>query len=142
MKLTKKQQKEIKEIKELIKDRKRFYDLSLDERINILKKQTELQYIDNMKYVYFRLKNDDHKYYFANQLKEFKCNVRKYGYENIKPDKIKRVVFYSNYFQIENNKLCIDKEKGFYDKYELLGFIVGYNKGLGHAWAITNEKRA
>lgn len=141
MKLTKKQQKELKELKELIKDHKKFYSIDSNKRSEIWKRKSELQYIDNMKYVYFRLKNDDHKYYFANQLKEFESNVRKYGYENIKPDKIKRVVFYSNYFQIENNRLCIDKEKGFYNKYELLGFIVGYNKGLGHAWEITNKKR-
>ena len=130
MKLTKKQQKELKEIKEIIKDDKKYYSMDIDKRSEIWKKKNELQHIDNLENVRFRLKNDDHKYYFSNQIREFENNIEQYGYENIKADKIKRVIFYNNYFEIENNDLCIDKEKGFYNKYELLGFIVGYNKGL------------
>ena len=130
MKLTKKQQKELKEIKEIIKDDKKYYSMDIDKRSEIWKKKNELQHIDNLENVRFRLKNDDHKYYFSNQIREFENNIKQYGYENIKADKIKRVIFYNNYFEIENNELCIDKEKGFYNKYELLGFIVGYNKGL------------
>ncbi len=130
MKLTKKQQKELKEIKEIIKDDKKYYSMDIDKRSEIWKKKNELQHIDNLENVRFRLKNDDHKYYFSNQIREFENNIKQYGYENIKADKIKRVIFYNNYFEIENNDLCIDKEKGFYNKYELLGFIVGYNKGL------------
>ena len=130
MKLTKKQQKELKEIKEIIKDDKKYYSMDIDKRSEIWKKKNELQHIDNLENVRFRLKNDDHKFYFSNQIREFENNIKQYGYENIKADKIKRVIFYNNYFEIENNDLCIDKEKGFYNKYELLGFIVGYNKGL------------
>ena len=130
MKLTKKQQKELKEIKEIIKDDKKYYSMDIDKRSEIWKKKNELQHIDNLENVRFRLKNDDHKYYFSNQIREFENNIKQYGYENIKADKIKRVIFYNNYFEIENNDLCIDKEKWFYNKYELLGFIVGYNKGL------------
>ena len=130
MKLTKKQQKELKEIKEIIKDDKKYYSMDIDKRSEIWKKKNELQHIDNLENVRFRLKNDDHKYYFSNQIRELENNIKQYGYENIKADKIKRVIFYNNYFEIENNDLCIDKEKGFYNKYELLGFIVGYNKGL------------
>ena len=130
MKLTKKQQKELKEIKEIIKDDKKYYSMDIDKRSEIWTKKNELQHIDNLENVRFRLKNDDHKYYFSNQIREFENNIKQYGYENIKADKIKRVIFYNNYFEIENNDLCIDKEKGFYNKYELLGFIVGYNKGL------------
>ena len=130
MKLTKKQQKELKEIKEIIKDDKKYYSMDIDKRSEIWKKKNELQHIDNLENVRFRLKNVDHKQYFSNQIREFENNIKQYGYENIKADKIKRVIFYNNYFEIENNDLCIDKEKGFYNKYELLGFIVGYNKGL------------
>lgn len=129
MKLTKKQQKELKELKDIIKDHKKFFSMDSDKRSEIWKREAELQHIDNLENVHFRLKNDN-KYYFSNQIKKFKDNLKKYGYENIKPDEIKRVIFYNNYFEIENNDLCIDKEKGFYNKYELLGFIVGYNKGL------------
>jgi len=130
MRLTNKQEKELLQINNLIKDSEKFYKLSSDERLNIFQKQTQLQYIDNMSNVRFRLKNDDYKYYFANQLKKFENNIKKYGYENLKGKKIKRVIFYNNYFNIENERFCIDKEKGFYNKYELLGFVVGYNKAL------------
>ena len=57
-------------------------------------------------------------------------HIKKYGYENIKSKDIKRVDFYNTYFEIVNNKECVDREKGFYNKYELLGFVVGYNKAL------------
>ena len=130
MRLTNKQEKELLQINNLIKDSEKFYKLSQDERLNIFKKQTELRYIDNMSNVRFRLKNDDHKYYFANQLKKFENNIKKYGYENIKSEEIKRVDFCNTYFEIVNYKECVDREKGFYNKYELLGFVVGYNKAL------------
>jgi len=130
MRLTNKQEKELLEINNLIKDSEKFYKLSQDERLNIFKKQTKLKYINNMSNVRFRLKNDDNKYYFANQLKKFENNIKKYGYENIKSKEIKRVDFYNNYFNIVDYKECIDREKGFYNKYELLGFVVGYNKSL------------
>tara|TARA_Y100001938_G_C7904522_1_gene336360 strand:- start:188 stop:592 length:405 start_codon:yes stop_codon:yes gene_type:complete len=130
MRLTNKQEKELLDINNLIKDSEKFYKLSQNERLNIFKKQTELKYIDNMSNVRFRLKNDDNKYYFANQLKKFENNIKKYGYENIKSKDIKRVDFYNTYFEIVNNKECVDREKGFYNKYELLGFVVGYNKAL------------
>ena len=71
MRLTNKQEKELLDINNLIKDSEKFYKLSQNERLNIFKKQTELKYIDNMSNVRFRLKNDDNKYYFANQLKKF-----------------------------------------------------------------------
>ena len=130
MRLTNKQEKELLQINNLIKDSEKFYKLSQDERLNIFKKQTELRYIDNMSNVHFRLKNDDNKYYFANQLKKFENNIKNNGYENIKSKDIKRVDFYNTYFEIVNHKECIDREKGFYNKYELLGFVVGYNKAL------------
>jgi len=130
MRLTNKQEKELLEINNLIKDSEKFYKLSQDERLNTFKKQTELRYIDNMSNVHFRLKNDNNKYYFANQLKKFENNIKKYGYENIKSKDIKIVDFYNTYFEIVNHKECIDSEKGFYNKYELLGFVVGYNKAL------------
>jgi hypothetical protein len=130
MRLTNKQEKELLEINNLIKDSEKFYKLSQDERLNIFKKQTELRYIDNMSNVRFRLKNDDYKYYFANQLKKFENNIKKYGYENIKSKDIKRVDFYNNYFNIVDHRECTDREKGFYNKYELLGFVVGYNKAV------------
>tara|TARA_R100000781_G_scaffold10789_1_gene10109 strand:+ start:706 stop:1110 length:405 start_codon:yes stop_codon:yes gene_type:complete len=130
MKLTKKQQKELKELKEIIKDHKKFFSMDSDKRSKMWKRRAELQHIDNLKNVRFRLKNDDNKYYFANQLKKFENNIKKYGYENIKSKEIKRVDFYNTYFEIVNYKECVDREKGFYNKYELLGFIVGYNKGL------------
>jgi hypothetical protein len=130
MRLTNKQEKELLEINNLIKDSEKFYKLSSDDRLNIFKKQTDLRYIDNMSNVHFRLKNDDYKYYFANQLKKFENNIKKYGYENIKSKDIKRVDFYNNYFNIVDYRECIDREKGFYNKYELLGFVVGYNKAL------------
>jgi len=130
MRLTNKQEKELLEINNLIKDSEKFYKLTSDERLNIFQKQTQLKYIDNMSNVRFRLKNDDYKYYFANQLKKFENNIKKYGYENIKSKEIKRVDFYNTYFEIVNNKECVDREKGFYNKYELLGFVVGYNKAL------------
>lgn len=130
MRLTNKQEKELLQINNLIKDSEKFYKLSQDERLNIFKKQTELKYIDNMSNVRFRLKNDNNKYYFANQLKKFENNIKKYGYENIKSKEIKRVDFYNTYFEIVNYKECVDREKGFYNKYELLGFVVGYNKAL------------
>lgn len=129
MKLTKKQKEELKNINDLIKDNDKFYKLSLEERSNIFKRRSDLKYIDNMQNVHFRL-NDENKYYFANQLKEFEDNIKKYGYENIKSDNIKRIVFYKNYFEIVDHKECIDREKGFYNKFELLGFVVGYNKSL------------
>ena len=130
MRLTNKQEKELLQINNLIKDSEKFYKLSQDERLNIFKKQTDLRYIDNMSNVHFRLKNDDNKYYFANQLKKFENNIKKYGYENIKSKEIKRVDFYNTYFEIVNYKECVDREKGFYNKYELLGFVAGYNKAL------------
>jgi hypothetical protein len=130
MRLTNKQEKELLEINNLIKDSEKFYKLTSDERLNIFQKQTQLKYIDNMSNVRFRLKNDDYKYYFANQLKKFENNIKKYGYENIKSKEIKRVDFYNTYFEIVNYKECVDREKGFYNKYELLGFVVGYNKAL------------
>jgi len=130
MRLTNKQEKELLEINNLIKDSEKFYKLSQDERLNIFEKQTKLKYIDNMSNVRFRLKNDDYKYYFANQLKKFENNIKKYGYENIKSKDIKRVDFYNNYFNIVDYRECIDREKGFYNKYELLGFVVGYNKAI------------
>jgi hypothetical protein len=130
MRLTNKQEKELLEINNLIKDSEKFYKLSSDDRLNIFKKQTDLRYIDNMSNVHFRLKNDDYKYYFANQLKKFENNIKKYGYENIKSKDIKRVDFYNNYFNIVDHKSCIPGEKGFYNKYELLGFVVGYNKAI------------
>tara|TARA_R100001443_G_scaffold77745_1_gene84934 strand:+ start:1228 stop:1629 length:402 start_codon:yes stop_codon:yes gene_type:complete len=130
MRLTNKQEKELLQINNLIKDSEKFYKLSNDERLNIFKKQTDLRFINNMSNVHFRLKNDDNKYYFANQLKKFENNIKKYGYENIKSKEIKRVDFYNTYFEIVNNKECVDREKGFYNKYELLGFVVGYNKAL------------
>jgi hypothetical protein len=130
MRLTNKQEKELLQINNLIKDSEKFYKLSQDQRLNIFKKQTELKYIDNMSNVRFRLKNDNNKYYFANQLKKFENNIKKYGYENIKSKEIKRVDFYNTYFEIVNYKECVDREKGFYNKYELLGFVVGYNKAL------------
>ena len=61
MKLTKKQQKELKEIKEIIKDDKKYYSMDIDKRSEIWKKKNELQHIDNLENVRFRLKNDDHK---------------------------------------------------------------------------------
>jgi len=130
MRLTNKQEKELLQINNLIKDSVKFYELSQNERLNIFKKQTELKYIDNMSNVRFRLKNDNNKYYFANQLKKFENNIKKYGYENIKSKEIKRVDFYNTYFEIVNYKECVDREKGFYNKYELLGFVAGYNKAL------------
>jgi len=129
MKLTNKQKEELKNINDLIKDNDKFYQLSLEERSNIFKRRSDLKYIDNMQNVHFRL-NDENKYYFANQLKEFEDNIKKYGYENIKSDNIKRIVFYKNYFEIVDHKDCINREKGFYNKFELLGFVVGYNKSL------------
>jgi len=130
MRLTNKQEKELLQINNLIKDSEKFYKLSSDERLNIFKKQTELKYIDNMSNVHFRLKNDHNKYYFANQLKKFENNIKKYGYENIKSKDIKRLDFYNTYFEIIDYKECIVRKKGFYNKYELLGFVVGYNKAL------------
>ena len=130
MRLTNKQEKELLQINNLIKDSEKFYKLSNDERLNIFKKQTDLRFINNMSNVHFRLKNDDNKYYFANQLKKFENNIKKYGYENIKSKEIKRVDFYNTYFEIVNNKKCVDREKGFYNKYELLGFVAGFNKAL------------
>ena len=130
MRLTNKQEKELLQINNLIKDSEKFYKLSQDERLNIFKKQTDLRYIDNMSNVHFRLKNDDNKYYFANQLKKFENNIKNNGYENIKSKDIKRVDFYNTYFEIVNYKECVDREKGFYNKYELLGFVAGYNKAL------------
>ena len=130
MRLTNKQEKELLQINNLIKDSEKFYKLSQDERLNIFKKQTDLRYIDNMSNVHFRLKNDDNKYYFANQLKKFENNIKNNGYENIKSKEIKRVDFYNTYFEIVNYKECVDREKGFYNKYELLGFVAGYNKAL------------
>lgn len=130
MRLTNKQEKELLEINNLIKDSEKFYKLSQDKRLNIFKKQTELKYIYNMSNVHFRLKNDENKYYFANQLKKFENNIKKYGYENIKSKDIKRVDFHNSYFDIVNNRNCVDREKGFYNKFELLGFVVGYNKAL------------
>ena len=129
MKLTNKQKEELKNINDLIKDNDKFYQLSLEERSNIFKRRSDLKYIDNMQNVHFRL-NDENKYYFANQLKEFEDNIKKYGYENIKSDNIKRIVFYKNYFEIVDHKECVDREKVFYNKFELLGFVVGYNKSL------------
>ncbi|MEK9749566.1 MAG: hypothetical protein VW333_12690 [Pseudomonadales bacterium] len=130
MKLTNKQKEELKNINDLIKDNDKFYQLSLEERSNIFKRRSDLNYINNMRNVHFRLNNDENKYYFANQLKKFEDNVKKYGYENIKSENIKRIDFYKNYFEIVDHKECIDREKGFYNKYELLGFVVGYNKSL------------
>ena len=130
MKLTNKQKEELKNINDLIKDNDKFYQLSLEERSNIFKRRSDLKYIDNIQNVHFRLNNDENKYYFANQLKKFEDNIKKYGYENIKSDNIKRIVFYKNYFEIVDHKECIDREKGFYNKYELLGFVIGYNKAL------------
>ncbi|MEK9820510.1 MAG: hypothetical protein VW443_13085, partial [Pseudomonadales bacterium] len=121
---------ELKNINDLIKDNDKFYQLSLEERSNIFKRRSDLNYINNMRNVHFRLNNDENKYYFANQLKKFEDNVKKYGYENIKSENIKRIDFYKNYFEIVDHKECIDREKGFYNKYELLGFVVGYNKSL------------
>lgn len=129
MKLTNKQKEELKNINDLIKDNDKFYQLSLEERSNIFKRRSDLKYIDNMRNVHFRL-NDENKYYFSNQLKEFEDNIKKYGYENIKSDNIKRIVFYKNYFEIVDHKECINREKVFYNKFELLGFVVGYNKSL------------
>ena len=120
MKLTNKQKEELKNINDLIKDNDKFYQLSLEERSNIFKRKSDLNYINNMRNVHFRLNNDENKYYFANQLKKFENNVKKYGYENIKSDNIKRIDFYKNYFEIVDHKECINREKGFYNKFTIV----------------------
>ena len=128
MRLTNKQEKELLQINNLIKDSEKFYKLSQDERLNIFKKQTELKYIDNMSNVRFRLKNDNNKYYFANQLKKFENNIKKYGYENIKSKEIKRVDFYNTYFEIVNYKECVDNEKYVKDLENLRNLIRNQQK--------------
>ena len=59
MKLTKKQQKELKEIKEIIKDDKKYYSMDIDKRSEIWKKKNSHRYWGFIFFLSYRFWSSD-----------------------------------------------------------------------------------
>ena len=124
----KKIRKLLKEVKQDLKNDK----LSLTEMSNLFKLRNDLEFKLKKQNINFTLKGYN-KYYYASHCRQFTKNLKKYGYENITSDEIKKNGVCFNNYSINTgySQYCRDIKR-FDNKTELLGFIVGYNSAISN----------
>jgi len=124
----KKIRKLLKEVKQDLKNDK----LQLNEMSNLFKLRNDLEFKLKKQNINFTLKGYN-KYYYASHCRQFTKNLKKYGYQNITSDEIKKEGICFNNYSINTGYSQYHRDiKRFDNKIELLGFVVGYNNAISN----------